>query len=66
MVRDGEAKVQGAQPKPQVPFAYKLVLNQWLLSLFNVKCFEDLAEHFCVARRWKVWMRTTFTTFITL
>ena len=27
------------------PFATKLVLNQWLLSLFNVKRFEDLAEH---------------------
>ena len=31
--------------RPQVPFAYKLVLNQWLLSLFNVKRFEVLAEH---------------------
>lgn len=31
--------------QPQVPFAYKLVLNQWLLSLFNIKRFEDLAEH---------------------
>jgi hypothetical protein len=31
--------------RPQVPFAYKLVLNQWLLSLFNVNRFEDLAEH---------------------
>jgi hypothetical protein len=31
--------------RPQVPFAYKLVLNQWLLSLFNVTRFEDLAEH---------------------
>ena len=28
-----------------MPFAYKLVLNQWLLSLFNVKRFEELAEH---------------------
>jgi hypothetical protein len=34
-----------ANNKAQVPFAYKLVLNQWLLSLFNVKRFEDLAEH---------------------
>ena len=33
-----------AGSRPQVPFAYKLVLNQWLLSLFNVKRFEDLAE----------------------
>ena len=31
--------------QPQVPFAHKLVLNQWLLSLFNIKRFEDLAEH---------------------
>ena len=30
--------------RPQVPFSYKLVLNQWLLSLFTVKRFEDLAE----------------------
>lgn len=33
-----------ANSRPQVPFAYKLVLNQWLLSLFNIKCFENLAE----------------------
>ena len=39
-------KMPKATPKrPQVPFAHKLVLNQWLLSLFNVKRFEDLAEH---------------------
>ncbi len=31
--------------RPQVPFAYKLVLNQWVLSLFNAKGFEELAEH---------------------
>jgi hypothetical protein len=31
--------------RPQVPFADKLVLNQWLMSLFNVKRFDDLAEH---------------------
>ena len=29
----------------QVPFADKLVLNQWLLSLFNVRSFGDLAKH---------------------
>jgi len=34
-----------ANSQPQVPFAHKLVLNQWLLSLFNIKRFEDLAEH---------------------
>jgi hypothetical protein len=34
-----------ANNRPQVPFAHKLVLNQWLLSLFNAKRFEDLAEH---------------------
>jgi hypothetical protein len=31
-----------AAPKP-LPLAYRLVLNQWLLGLFNVKRFEDLA-----------------------
>ncbi len=38
-------KAKATSKKPQVPFAYKLVLNQWLLSLFNVKRFEKLAEH---------------------
>jgi hypothetical protein len=33
-----------ATRQPQLPFANKLVLNQWLLSLFNAKRFEDLAE----------------------
>ena len=28
-----------------MPFARKLVLNQWLLSLFNVQRFEELAGH---------------------
>ena len=37
--------VKAKSRKPQVPFAHKLILNQWLLSLFNVKRFEDLAEH---------------------
>lgn len=31
--------------EPAVPFAHKLVLNQWMLSLFTAKRFEDLAEH---------------------
>jgi hypothetical protein len=31
--------------RPQVRFAQKLVLNQWLLSLFNVQRFDELAEH---------------------
>jgi hypothetical protein len=34
-----------ANGRPQVPFVHKLALTQWLLSLFNVKRFEDLAEH---------------------
>jgi Type III restriction enzyme, res subunit len=34
-----------ANTRPQVPFVRKLVLNQWLLSLFNANRFEDLAEH---------------------
>lgn len=31
--------------RPQVPFTSKLVLNQWLLSLFKVTRFEELAKH---------------------
>lgn len=31
--------------KPQVPFPFKLVLNQWLLGLFGVDKLEKLAEH---------------------
>ena len=31
--------------KPQIKFVHKLALNQWLLSLFDVKRFEQLAEH---------------------
>ena len=38
-------KATVTRKKPQVPFASKLLLNQWLLSLFNVKRFEELAEH---------------------
>lgn len=34
-----------ANNKSVVPFPYKLILNQWLLSLFNVDKFEKLAEH---------------------
>lgn len=34
-----------ASNRPAVPFAYKLVLNQWLLGVFDVKRFEELAEH---------------------
>ncbi len=34
-----------ADNRPQIRFAAKLVLNQWVLSLFNVKRLEDLAEH---------------------
>ena len=41
----GEKKAKATRKKPQVPFAYKLVVNQWLLSLFKVNRFEELAEH---------------------
>ena len=37
--------VRRATNRPRVPFAQRLVLNQWLLSLFNVQRFEELAEH---------------------
>jgi hypothetical protein len=39
------AKKASSKKKSQVPFAHKLVLNQWLLSRFGVKRFEDLAEY---------------------
>ena len=54
------AKKAASRKKPQIPFAYKLVLNQWLLSLFGVKRFEDLAG-ICVTRSWKAWTRTIST-----
>ena len=34
-----------ARKRPDVPFTRKLVLNQWVLSLFRVPNFEALAEH---------------------
>jgi len=39
------ARGRRANNQPQVRFAHKLVLNQWLLSLFTVDTFEKLAEH---------------------
>ena len=39
-----KGKRRVSRKKPQVPFVQKLVLNQWLLSLFNVKRFEELAR----------------------
>ncbi len=35
---------RSSKRKPQVRFEHKLVLNQWLLSLFGAKSFEELAE----------------------
>src|ERR1035437_7328622 len=35
---------RAATGRTPVRFAAQLVLNQWLLSLFNVKRFQDLAE----------------------
>ena len=40
-----KTKSKATSKKPKVAFNCKLVLNQWLLSLFNVKRFEELAEH---------------------
>ena len=37
--------VRRVSRRPQVPFTDKLVLNQWLLSLFKVQCFEELAKY---------------------
>ena len=38
------ARPRRANNRPQVPFAYKLALNQWLLSLFNVKRFKKASD----------------------
>lgn len=38
------ARRRRANNRPSVPFNRKLVLNQWLLALFHVKRFEDLAD----------------------
>ena len=35
---------KATRKKPQVPFVRKLVLNQWVLSLFDVQHFEELVE----------------------
>jgi hypothetical protein len=43
-----KAKTSPGKPrvgKCQVKFVHKLALNQWLLSLFDVQRFEQLAEH---------------------
>ena len=45
MVKAPTKKPRASAKKTVVPFANKLVLNQWLLSLFNVKRFDELAEH---------------------
>jgi hypothetical protein len=43
--RPGKPRPGKPRPgKPQIKFAQKLALNQWLLSLFDVKRFEELAE----------------------
>lgn len=39
------AKQKNQIKKTAIPFSYKLALNQWLLSLFGVSKFEDLAMH---------------------
>ena len=37
--------IKATRSRPQVPFAGKLVLNQWVLSLFGLRHFDQLAEH---------------------
>ena len=39
------SKQKKQNKKTAIPFSYKLALNQWLLSLFGVSKFEDLAMH---------------------
>ncbi len=35
------ARGRKRKPRPSVPFNRKLVLNQWLLALFGVECFDQ-------------------------
>ncbi len=44
MAKPSIKKSKPSAKETAIPFAHKLILNQWLLSLFNVKRFEDLAE----------------------
>jgi hypothetical protein len=37
------SRARRSAARSSVPFSHKLVLNQWILSLFNVKRFDDLA-----------------------
>lgn len=39
------ARGRRSTARPQLPFNRKLVLHQWLLGLFGVEHFEELAEH---------------------
>jgi hypothetical protein len=43
--RAKRAKRAAKRATAVVPFPKKLVLNQWMLSLFGVERFDDLAEH---------------------
>ena len=44
--RAKRAKRAAKRATAVIPFPKKLVLNQWMLSLFGVERFDDLAEHF--------------------
>ena len=39
------ARARRANRQPPLPFARKLVLQQWLLAPFGVERFDQLAEH---------------------
>src|SRR4051812_36822046 len=45
VAKEAATKRKAASRAVPTPFAYRLVLNQWLLSLFDVKALDDLAEH---------------------
>jgi catechol 2,3-dioxygenase-like lactoylglutathione lyase family enzyme len=40
-----ERRRRGADARPALPFNRKLALNQWLLGLFGVERFDQMAEH---------------------
>ncbi|MCW5969754.1 MAG: DEAD/DEAH box helicase family protein [Blastocatellales bacterium] len=45
MPRGRTSRNAAGAPRAALPFNRKLVLNQWLLSLFGIERFDQLAEH---------------------
>ena len=53
MAKKSPAKATSKRPQVAAQRLDKLVLNQWVLSLFNVKHFEETGRAPSGTRRWK-------------